>query len=78
MKTSTNPGDQVKLIYLPTWLTHYLSENEQAEILAYIGEVAVVEKLMIMDTYESGSDIPWIQKMEFFTSGIHFVFHLNV
>jgi hypothetical protein len=38
-------GDLVRLIGVPDWLIHDLPEDEKQEIIAFIGNVAVVEKI---------------------------------
>lgn len=35
-------GDRVRLLRLPEWLTHDLPESEKAEMLAFVGQSAVV------------------------------------
>jgi hypothetical protein len=38
-------GDQVKLTGVPDWLLHDLPEDEQQEILSYIGQLAIVQEI---------------------------------
>lgn len=39
------PGDRIKLLSVPEWLTHDLPADEVAEIRGFVGREAVVEKI---------------------------------
>ena len=45
MTNSIRVGDRVRLLGLPDWLTHDLPESEQIEMLAFIGQFAVVNEI---------------------------------
>jgi hypothetical protein len=45
MSSDIKVGDHVRLINLPEWLTHDLPVSEQAEMQAFIGKTAAVEKI---------------------------------
>ena len=45
MDTSLLIGTQVRLKGVPDWLIHDLPKSEQAEIISFIGKVAVVQEI---------------------------------
>ncbi len=40
-----SPEDQVRLINVPDWLIHDLPQDEQAEILSFIGRITQVTEI---------------------------------
>jgi len=45
VSTSIQVGDRVRLLGLPDWLTHDLPTSERAEMLAFVGQTAVVTEI---------------------------------